>query len=263
MKKAFIITVLLSIGLLFSGWAAAEDITIVGTGDGVNILQAIGDAFKRENPGVTVNIPKSIGSGGGIKAVGGDQEKMGRIARGIKENEKHLGLTYVPFAKVATVFFVNKNVGVTDLTAKQVCDIYSGKISNWQEVGGKNARIKVVRREDGDSALEVLQKTFPGFKDITITSKSKTAFNTPECISSVENTADTIGWAPIDVLLKANVNVLSIGGKKPGEAGYPSYGELALIFKEKNKTGNIKKFVEFATSPGVQDVIKKAGGSVI
>jgi len=262
MKKTFIVTVLLSIGLLFSGLAAAENIAIVGTGDGINILQAIGKAFSLENPGVSVTVSKSIGSGSGIKAVGEDREKMGRVARGIKDSEKQLGLTYVPFAKVATVFFVNKNLDVTDLSAKQVCDIYSGKITNWREVGGKDARIRVVRREGGDRSLGALLETFPGFKDITLKFRSKTAFTASDCITTVENVNDTIGWAPQDVIKNANVNVLAIDGKKPGDAGYPSSGELALIFKEKNNTGNIRKFVEFATSSSAQDVIKSAGGTV-
>lgn len=262
MKKALILITLLSIGLLLSGLAAAEDITIVGTGDGVNILQAIGEAFNRGNPGTTIAVPRGIGSGVGIRAVGEDQEKMGRVARGIKDSEKQLGLTYVPFAKVATVFFVNKSVAVTNLTAKQLCDIYSGKITNWQDVGGKNAGIRVVRREDGDRSLVVLQESFPGFKGITLKFRSKTAFTTPDCISTVENIKDAIGWAPQDVLQNANVNVLAVEGKKPGEPGYPSGVTLALIFKEKNKTGNIKKFVEFATSSIAQDAIRSAGGTI-
>jgi len=263
MKKIVTLIVAIGIGLAFSHPVMGEEISIVGTGDGVIVLGAIANAFNQKNPGVTVVVPKSIGSGGGIKSVGKDKNVIGRVARGIKDKEKRYGLRYVPFAKVPTVFFVNKSVGITGLTTEQVCDIYSGRVTNWKEVGGKDARIRVVRREKGDSSLKVLLKSFPGFRDITITSRSKTTYSTPENISVVEDKADTIGFGPYDVAKNARVDTLTINGKKATDAGYPSAGTLALIFKEKNNTGNIKKFVEFVTSADVHDVIKDAGGMPI
>lgn len=260
MKKVTLLIWVLVFSIILVIPALAEEITIVGTGDGVAVLKAIGEAFAQNNSGTTISVPKSIGSGGGIKGVGNDKYKIGRVARGIKDKEKPFGLTYVPFAKVPTVFFCNKNVKKTGLTARQICGIYSGEITNWQKVGGKNSRIKVVRREDGDSSLKVLLKTFPGFKNISITNKSKTAFSTPENIKIVEEKKDTIGFGPYDVAKAANVNIFSIDGKKPTEAGYPSAGTLALIFKQKNYMGNLKKFVEFATSDGAHDAIESAGG---
>ena len=263
MKKIITLIVAMGIGLVLSHPVMGEEISIVGTGDGVTVLGAIANAFNQENPGITVVVPKSIGSGGGIKSVGKDKNVIGRVARGIKDKEKHYGLRYVPFAKVPTVFFVNKSVGITGLTTEQICDIYSGRVTNWKEVGGKDAKIRVVRREEGDSSLKVLLKSFPGFRDISITSRSKTAYSTPENISVVENKAATIGFGPFDVAKNAKVEILTINGKNATDAGYPSTGTLALIFKEKNDRGNIKKFVEFATSFDAHDAIKGAGGMPI
>jgi phosphate transport system substrate-binding protein len=261
MKK--IITLFIAVtafGLAFSHPAMGEPISIVGTGDGVIVLGAIAKAFNQENPGVTVVVPKSIGSGAGIKSVGKDKNVIGRVARGIKDTEKHYGLRSVPYAKVPTIFLVNRGVGITGLTTEQVCGIYSGKVTNWKEVGGKDARIRVVRREKGDSSLRVLLKSFPGFRDISITSKSKTAYSTPENISVVENKAGTIGFGPYDVARNAGVDILTINGKKATDPGYPSSGTLSLIFKERNYRGNIKKFVEFAAASVAHDAIKQAGG---
>jgi phosphate transport system substrate-binding protein len=238
----------------------AEEISIVGTGDGVTVLKAMGEAFSQNNPGVTIDVPKSIGSGGAIKTVGADKNVIGRVARNIKDKEKPYGLSYVPFAKIPTVFIVNKSVPIQNLSAKQVCGIYSGQITNWKEVGGNDARIKVVRREDGDSSLGVLLDSFPGFKEITITEKSKTAFSTPENFSVLEDTADTIGFGPYDVAKTSNTKIIQIDGKGPTDPGYSCYVTMALIFKEKNKTGNIKRFVEFATSAVTHDVIRGTGG---
>ena len=261
MKKLLMFITVLAMGLICSGQSMAEEITIVGTGSGSSVLKAIGEAFSVSNPGVTVTVPKSIGSGGGIKAVGTDQNVIGRVARGIKDKEKPYGLSHVPYAKNPIVFFVNKSVGITDLTTQQVCDIYSGKINNWQDVGGNGSKIKVIRRENGDSSLEVLTKFFPGFADITLTEKSKTTFSDPATCDLAEVKADTIAFGTYANARNYNVDILTIDGKVATSSDYPYAGILALIFKEKNKTGNIKKFVEFATSPAAIDSITGAGAS--
>ncbi|MBU0943216.1 MAG: substrate-binding domain-containing protein [Proteobacteria bacterium] len=249
--------------LFFSGQVMAEEITIVGTGSGAAVLEAVGAAFTANNPGVTIVVPKSIGSGGGIKAVGSDKDVVGRVARGIKDKEESYGLTYLAYAKNPIVFFVNKSVGIKDLTTQQLCDIYSGKITNWKDVGGKDATIKVIRREDGDSSLEVLVELFPGFKDITLTAKSKTTLSDPETCQLTERKADTIAFGTYANARNYGVDILSIEGKVATDSDYPYVGTLALIFKEKNNTGNIKKFIEFATSPAAHPAITEAGASAL
>lgn len=238
----------------------AEEITIVGTGSGTVILEAIGTAFTQQNPDVTISVPPSIGSGGGIKAVGRDENLLGRVARGIKEKEEPYGLTYVPYANMPIVFYVNTSVSVKDLSAQQIVDIYSGKISNWKEVGGEDARIRVVTREEGDSSLSVLLDLFPGFKDITITPKAKTTFSDPETEETVLNTANTIAYGSYPNVKVIDVNIVAIDGKSPADEDYPYVGPLGFVYKEANYTGNIKKFVEFALSEAAHEIIKEAGG---
>jgi phosphate transport system substrate-binding protein len=246
--------------MAFSGAAAAEEITVVGTGNGMALLNSLGKAFMEATPDATVVVPPSIGSSGGIKAVGRDEFKIGRVARPIKDKEQHFGLTYLPFAKIPVVFFTHPDVGVADLTTQQICDIYSGKIDNWKAVGGKDGKIRVIRREDGDSSLLVLLASFPGFKDISLTPKSKTTFTDQETLELTARKEGTIAFGNYINAKQYDVTVVSIEGKKPTNSDYPCTGTLALIFKEINKTGVIAQFVDFATSPTAQKVIIDAGG---
>jgi len=251
---------IMALAVFAAGSVSAEEITIVGTGSGEIILQTVGTAFSEVNPGVTVSVPPSIGSGGGIKAVGTDQAVIGRVAREIKEKEKPYELTYLPFAGLPIVFFVNKNVSVQDLSPQQVCDIYGGKITNWQEVGGENAQIRVVRREEGDSSLDVLLKSLPGFKDIIITPQCKTTLSDPETCALVMEKDNTIAFGTYANAKAVNAKVLSIGGASPTRPDYPYIGTLAFVFKEKNKIGIIARFLDFATSEASREKIKAAGG---
>ena len=110
MKKALNAILLLAAGLAFSGPVMAEDVTIVGTGSGTAVLNAVGETFTLKNPGITINVPLSIGCGGGIKAVGRDKAKIGRIARKIRPKEERFKLSYLLFCKMPICFFVNKSV---------------------------------------------------------------------------------------------------------------------------------------------------------
>lgn len=245
--------------ITISTMAMAEDIKIVGTGDGVVVLKSIGEAFTKAS-GVKVDVPDSIGSGGGIKAVGADEAKIARVARKLKDKEAPLGLTYTPFATIPTVFCVNSSVSVDTLTAKQATDIYTGAITNWKEVGGNDEPIRVVRREEDDSTLANLKASFPGFKDIVITDKSKTANSVPEMVEIVAGKAGTIAFAALDVALANNFKVLRIDGKAPTDPGYPTVGTMAFVYKEANNTGSIKQLIEFATSSAAHDAITSKGG---
>ncbi|NQZ66793.1 MAG: substrate-binding domain-containing protein [Lentisphaeria bacterium] len=142
----------------------------------------------------------------------------------------------------------------------QLCDIYSGKIKNWKDVGGKDQRIRVIRREDGDSSLAVLLKTLPGFKDITLTKKSKTTLSDPITVEIAGKTAGAIAFGTYpNVIVNNNVHHLALGKLKATDADYPCVGSLALIFKEKNKKGNLGKFIDFVSTKLAKEAITKAG----
>src|SRR5688572_4283973 len=134
----------------------AGDLAVVGTGDGIDLLRALGAAYTADHPDTNVIVPPSIGSGGGVAAVGSNKEVLARIARPLSDSEKEAGLIATPVFRLPSAFFVHRSAGVSSLTTAQLADIYRGKITNWRDVGGPDVRIKVVRREDQDSTLLVL-----------------------------------------------------------------------------------------------------------
>lgn len=119
---------------VFSGHSAnaSETLVIVGTGSGISIL-------------------KSIGSGGGIRAVGNDEYTLGRTARNIDERETSYGLKELPFAKMPIAFFVNNGVSLDNISPETAGKIYAGTIRKWENIGGGTGTIRVIRREAGDS----------------------------------------------------------------------------------------------------------------
>ena len=249
-----------SLALMACGAKEPQVIPVVGTGSGAKILESVCSSFSDKNKDVVFTVPESIGSGGGIKAVGADKNMIGRVARKLKDKEKPLGLTYTPIAKMPIVFFVHSGVHVNDLTTQQVCDVYAGKIKNWKEVGGGDMAIRVVRREKDDSSYKELQKSFPGFGTLAITLDSELTLSDPETLEYVKATAGAIAFGTYGNATGARVNVLNINGVEPLAEDYPYFGTLALIYKESNKKGDVAEFVAFATTGPGRESIFKAGG---
>lgn len=77
--------------------------------------------------------------------------------------ENQTTFEYTPIGTEAFVFFVHKDNPITNLTTEQIKDIYSGKITNWKDVGGKNEKIAAFQRNEGSGSQSML-KRFMGIR---------------------------------------------------------------------------------------------------
>lgn len=263
MRRLLLAAMFAAFAAIPSAQAAAEPLNVPGTGDGIEMLRGLAAIFTSDHPETIVNVPPSIGSGGAIAGVGSGKEVIGRVARPLTSAELDQGLVYTPIARIPSVFVTHPGVGVSNLTTQQLVGIYSGAITNWNEVGGPDLRIKVVRREDKDSTLLVLRATMPGWNDIVLTPRSKTAVTTQEALDSVRDVEGAIGFGPYSTQMRSVMTVLSIDGRFPTQADYPSSVELALIHKNSSVTPTARKFIAFTRSDKARQLIRNMGGVVI
>ena len=143
--------------LLISGNGDSEDIpvTLPGTGDSQDLLRGLARSYIAQYPNRAVIVPDSVGSGGGIKAVGTGDAPIGRVARlpHPEEEAKYGEFRYLEFARVPVAFVVSPNAGVSNLGEREICDIYRGRITNWKEVGGNDLFIDVQARPNPGSNM--------------------------------------------------------------------------------------------------------------
>src|SRR5882672_61066 len=238
----------------------AGDLSVVGTGDGIDLLRALGAAYTADHPDTNVIVPPSIGSGGGVAAVGSNKEVLARVARPLSDSEKEAGLVATPVFRLPSAFFVHRSAGVASLTSAQLADIYRGKITNWRDVGGADARVRVVRREDQDSTLLVLRQSMPGWKDLVITEKSKTAVTTQDCSNTVKEVEGAIGFGPFTRALETELVVLKIDGRYPTDRDYPSAVTLAFVHKATTITADVQRFIGYVKAAKAQTVLSSMGG---
>lgn len=240
---------------------AGPRLVIPGTGDSMLLLRDLAGQFMRANPGVTVEVPDPIGSTGGRKSVQEGRATLGRVANSSPANEARIGLSYLDFALTPVVFAVHPSVvGVEDLSPEQALGVYSGKITDWSELGGQPGKIYPIARETGDSSWNRIREVLPGFRDIE-SPAGKVYYTTPEALRALEVHPGTIGFGPLAMYGSGQARILTLSGRQPlapggGKAGYPLFIALGLIWK--GELGALeRRFVEFAQGPEGARIIRR------
>jgi phosphate transport system substrate-binding protein len=139
-------------GATGSAGSAAKTIESKGSDTLVNLALAWAEEYAREHPEVRISVTGG-GSGTGIAALVNGTADIANASREMKAEEirsaKANGITPVEFvvARDAIAVVVNPSNPVSALTLRQISDIYTGKITNWREVGGESRPIVLLSRE--------------------------------------------------------------------------------------------------------------------
>jgi phosphate transport system substrate-binding protein len=240
--------------------AIASDIAVVGTGDGMEVLRAVGAAYTADHPQTGVLVPPSVHSSGGIAAVRSGAAVLGRIARPLTLEERADGIVEVPVFRLPSVVIINPAANVRNLTAAEAARIFRGEVTNWHELGGTDLRIKVVGRDANDSTLNVLRATMPGWRNLEVTQRSKPASTTQEAIDLVTEQPGAVSFAPYNRSLDASLIIPEIDGRHVTDPEYPSAVTLSLIYRDEIVTAPAIDFVRFLFSPKARTLIRNFGG---
>ena len=219
------------------------------------LAQEAAEMFMDENPDVTVNV-QGGGSSVGISNVAEGVVDIGNASRGLKDEEKNLGLVDHEIALDVIAVIAHKDVPVGNLTAQQVMDIFTGKIANWKEVGGPDAAITVVVRDEASGTREMF--------DEKALKKEKPKAGAIECNSNgivrqtVSSTPHSIGYISLGYL-DSSVKALNYDGAKPSKEtavnkSYPLSRYLHM-FTKGEATGLAKAFIDFVLSDKFQDEV--------
>lgn len=153
----------------------------------------------------------SNGSGTGASAAINGTADLAMLSRDLKSSEKDSGLVQTVIGLDGIMAIVNKDAGVSNLTKEQLAGIFSGKISNWSEVGGANKSINVISREEGsgtrDGFEEALKKANPSY---SLTSNAIFQTSTNAVISTVNNTTGSIGYISIGYVSGVGNNSMTL-----------------------------------------------------
>lgn len=223
------------------------------------LVTAIAQRFHARYPQVDINV-ESGGSGRGLQDARAGEVNIGMVSRALGEDDKDL--YSLPIGRDGVAVVIHGSNPVRSLTPRQVADIYTGKIINWKQVGGKAAPITVVKSEEKRSSSELFTHYFHlRYEDL----KSQlTAGDNVERIGMILRHPNAIlymsvGEAERNALKGAPLKLLPVEGvpatsRAIRSGDYPIARPLTLVTKG-TPSGLTKRFIDFAASSQVSDLV--------
>ena len=247
--------------LCTSLWAHSEThkLTITGSSTVAPLALEIGKRFEAQHKGVQVNV-QTGGSSRGIADARSGMADIGMASRALAKSEHDLFEHRIALDGIALI--VNAKNPVSELTDENIRLIYTGKITNWKDVGGLDKPITVVNKAEGRSTLELFL-TYMHLKNSEIKASVvigdnqqgiKTVVGNPYAIGYV-----SIGAAEFEEKYGAPIKRLPMDGVMADisqiHAGtFPLSRPLNLITKT-IPDGLVKQFIDFSQSDAVKDLI--------
>lgn len=240
----------------------ADSSQTVATDGSTSMEKVIGflsEAYMEEHGDIKVTY-NPTGSSSGIQAVAEGRCDIGLASRDLKEEETaDLQGTVVAIDGIGII--VHPDNPVTDLTIKQIGMIYTGKITNWKEVGGSDAPIVCIGREAASGTRD-------GFEEVTDTKDkcqySQELTSTGDVVQTVSGNPNTIGYASV-ASVNDTVKMVSVEGVTPTaetiqDGEYKVQRNFVLVTKKDTPLSEAAQaFFDFATSQQVDSLVTEAG----
>ena len=234
--------------------------TMPGTGDSQDLLREVARSYMAQYPDRKVVVPDSVGSGGGIKAVGTGVSPIGRVARlpNAGERAKYGDFKYLEFARVPVTFVVSPDTGVSDVNEQQICAIYSGRITNWKEVGGKDLPIAVQARPNQGSNMQTIRKHLACFADLQVTPKAHLNVRNANLVESMQTFSGAIGFMPLSEAERHGFTTATLNRVAPSMPHYTLGIGLGFVHK-KPFSPSIQAFIDYLKSEAARKIVRQTG----
>lgn len=228
-------------------------ITAVGSTALQPLVDAAQESFTQENPTVQISV-QGGGSGTGLSQVSEGAVEIGN-SDVFAEEKDGIDAEKLVDHRVAVVGFapvVNKDVGVKDITKQQLVDIFTGKITNWKDVGGKDQEIAVVNRASGSGTRATFEKWgLDGAEPIQ--SQEQDSSGTVKKI--VADTPGAISYLALSYL-DDSLQALKLDGVEANEKtiannDWPIWS-YEHMYTNGEPEGDLAKFLEYMTSEEIQ-----------
>jgi len=234
---------------------ADTNMTAAGSTALLPLVKAAASAYQTQHADVKISV-----SGGG-SYVGISQASQGNVDMGDSDvvAPGNAGLVDHKVAVVGFGIIVNSDAGVTNLSAKQVRDIFAGRVSNWKDVGGKDQNIVVINRPRSSGTRAVFKSTIMGVSKISESGLVEDSSGT--VVTTVGTTPGAISYVALGYTKNKPVTVVKVNGIEASVANirtgkYPIWSYEHIFTKGKAKP-EVEAFINFVANNN--DDIEKLG----
>ncbi|MDK1725942.1 phosphate ABC transporter substrate-binding protein PstS family protein [Dellaglioa algida] len=241
--------------------SSGKSITIVGSTALQPLVEAAGEQYGTENVGVFVNV-QGGGSGTGLSQV---QEKAVSIGNSdvFAEEKKGIDASKLVDHQVGVVGItpvVNKDVGVKNVSKKQLIAIFTGKLTNWKQLGGEDLPIVLLNRATGSGTRLTFEKWGLDGQQSKDAQEQDSTGMVRQIVGSTPGAISYMAFSYVD----KTVDSLSVDNVKPTESNVASnkwkIWSYEHMYTNGAPTGLTKQFLDYMTSDKIQkQVVNKLG----
>ncbi|MCC6922396.1 MAG: phosphate ABC transporter substrate-binding protein [Nitrosomonas sp.] len=240
--------------------AGTQRLTLTGSSTVAPLVNEIARRFEAQFPGVRIDV-QTGGSSRGINDVRKGVADIGLVSRALKPGEEDLHAYTIALDGIGLI--VHARNPVVSLDKQQVVDIFTGKITRWNAVGGDDARITVINKAEGRSTLELFLEYFQ-LKNSAIRPHVIIGDNA-QGIKTITGNRNAIGYVSIGAaeyesrrgvplrLLVLDGVASSVDNVRNGN--FPLSRPLNLVTASAAQ-GLARQFITFAQSAQVHDLIE-------
>lgn len=257
--------------LAVSAPALAGNITVKGSDTMVILGQRWAEEYMKKNPGTSIQVTGG-GSGTGISALINGTTDVCQASRAMKPTEKEkLRERYstpgveIPVAKDGLSVYVHSSNPLTELTMDQVKQIFTGKVTNWSELGGPDGKIIPYSRENSSGTYVFFKEHV--LQNADFSPRAQNMPGTAAVVNAVGKEKFSIGYG--GAAYSKGIKILKIKKDAASPAITPDKATVQdgsyalsrpLFFYVRNKpAGDIKSFVDFVLGAEGQGLVEKVG----
>lgn len=245
---------------------AGDRITIDGSTGVTPLVAALAKAYREQNPGVTIEIGKGLGTKARIKALAESSIDIAMASHGlVVEDLVKQGMAVQEIAKVAVVFGVNAAVPVKTLGDRQICDLYSRRLVHWKDVGGPDLPVVPMTRPDSEVDTEVVRARVACLKQLQMPEGVQTMSKSGDMARALAGTAGAVGMTTMTVVeqSQSRIRPIWLNGVEPSpdnvrSGAYPLTRDSFLVTKAAPAPA-VARFLEFVRGPEGKRVISANG----
>lgn len=264
--KLFVSLVLISFLLYGSPILATETIVVIkGSTTVLPIAQSCAEVFMEENPAISISV-QGGGSGVGIASLIDGTCNIANASRPIKEKEiataqeKGVNPVETVIARDAIALVVHPSNALAGLTLAEIKAIYTGKVSNWSEVGGADQEIIVVSRDSASGTFETFNEL--ALEGEKVRADALLQASNAAVVTTVANTPGAIGYVGLGYVSK-EIKALTVDevipSKETVNAGDYPLARSLFMYTDGKPEGAVKKFIDFVLSAEGQKLVEENG----
>jgi phosphate transport system substrate-binding protein len=240
----------------------SETVMVTGSSTVAPLVADAAKQYEASHPGIRIEV-QSGGSSRGISDTTSGVADLGMVSRALKDGEE-TKLTAHTIARDGVCVILHRDNPVRQLDKPQLIDIYTKKITNWKDVGGKDAPIVVANKAEGHSTLEVFLH-YLGLDNADVKADVVVGENL-HVIHSVVSNPNTVGYVSIGTAsaeAKAGtpIRLVVTDGKTPTmesvrDGSFPITRPLNLVTDAETSPA-AKSFLDYLLSTEIHDIVEK------